>query len=246
MYEFAEELEGLAVIAALSELPEHVEHVEEVGAGEHPVRLQLPETVVDGLFLVGDDDVGDCAHQPEELGEEEGVGVGGLAVGDYQSEHHYLFAVVAASEDAQHVLPVLLGPLAHHAEGQVEPHPLSELQVLLLHLGGDDQQDVGQVRVLLVSQLLRREGVVLVEHVVADFEEVGGEVGELGAFVPETADEFAEGDLVLLVGFAEEVEEVGFGDGEVLLDDPVHGGLVQVGRQVADELQDGRLVAAFG
>jgi len=51
------------------------------------------------------------------LFEQVGIGEGRLAVCDDQSKGEYFFAVVAASEYSQHVLTVLLGSLAHHAEG---------------------------------------------------------------------------------------------------------------------------------
>ena len=53
-----------------------MEHIEEMVASENACGLQLPQTVVDGLLLVGDDDLGDGAHHSEEMLEEEGVGEG--------------------------------------------------------------------------------------------------------------------------------------------------------------------------
>ena len=165
-----------------------------------------------------------------------------MAVRHCQSENHYLFAVVAAPEDSQHVFSVLLSAFADHAEGEVEPHPLSEREVLLLHLRRNDQQQVGQMRVLFVSHLFRVQCLLMSLKRIVGVKQVGGEVGNLTALVGEVVDKFGKGNLILLIDLAEEPKEGGLADREILLHDPIHGGLMQIGRQVGDEVDDGGLV----
>jgi len=127
---------------------------------------------------------------------------------------------------------VLGGALSDDAEGEVEAYVLAELVVELLHSGGYDEQDVGQVGVPGVYEVdgplvglvvldgrevgVEGEGVVLALHLEQvlplSLKDVGGGVGVLKLVFLTLVEELSEGDLILRVDFASDGVELSLSD----------------------------------